>query len=479
MVQIKTANALRILLVKPYQKTNEVQPPLGLGYLASTVRKEHHVEILDCIKLNMPITKFELYLKNQKAAGIVYDVIGFQCYTVDLNTVKDFSRIAKRIFPKSITLVGGPQPTLDPASTLLYLKHVDYAFISEAEISFPKFIHALTFSAGPSKKLSRDVLETISGIAFRIGSDVEFTEREFPEVLDQYDPSWDLFDLKSYPLAPHGAFCKQSPTAPLIITRGCPFQCTYCGGPLISGHKIRSHSVTYAIKQIETLVKKYGIKEIHIEDDNFTMNRKFVEQFCKTIIKKKWGISWACPNGVRIDTLDPKLLRLMKKSGLYSVSVGVESGVDRIRKLMKKNLMTKTIEEKANMIHDEGLEMIGFFIVGYPGETKADINATIDLACKLPLKRAGFSAYKPFPGTEAYTQLVEQGKIKRMKWENFSLDKVAWAPNGMTEKELKNLRRKAFFKFYLRPKIMWKMLTEIRNFQQLKFIIVRIFRWMS
>lgn len=465
---------LNILLIKPYQAANEVQPPLGLGYLAGTVRKQHNVEILDCLKKSWKEKEFSQFLKEAKKEKKEFHIIGMQCYTVDLSTVKKLSKIARRLMPKAKILVGGPQPTLDPKGTLRYIPDVDYVFIGEGEVSFPKFAELIASGKYRKKKFNE-----IPGIAYRQQGKIRTTQRIFPENLDNYSPCWDLYGMSEYPVAPHGAFCKQHPTAPLIITRGCPFQCTYCGGPLISGRKIRSHSVDYAIKQIEELVKEYGVKEIHIEDDNFTMNRKFVEEFCKKLIKKKLGISWACPNGVRIDTLDPKLLKLMKKSGLYSVSVGVESGSDRIRKLMKKNLMSATIEKQMNMIHKQGLGQIGFFILGYPGETKEDIEATIKFACKLPLKRAGFSAYKPFPGTEAYDMLVKEGKIKKMKWENFSLDKVAWAPEGMTEKELKNLRRQAFFKFYLRPHIMWQMLKEIKNWENFKFIVVRIFRWMA
>ena len=462
---------LNILLVKPYQVTNEIQPPLGLGFISSTVR-EHNVRILDCIKNRWKRNKFREHLMENRESGL--DIVGMQCYTVDLNTVRDFSGIVKEIMPNAVVVVGGPQATLDPEGTLNYLPDVDYVFIGEAEISFPKFAAMVA-----KNSLNENNLEKIPGIAYRHGNKINKTERVFTENLDDFDPSWDLYDLGSYPLAPHGAFCKQHPTAPLIITRGCPFQCTYCGGPSISGRRIRSHSVDYAISQIEFLVKNYGIKEIHIEDDNFTINRKFVEEFCTKLIKKNLGITWACPNGVRIDTLDPELLRLMKKSGLYSVSIGIESGNDRIRKLMKKNLMTETIEKKTEMIHKERLEMIGFFILGYPGETVEDINTTIDFACKLPLKRAGFSIYKPFPGTEAYNELNRQGKIKNLDWEKFSLDKIAWTPEGISEKRLKNLRRKAFFKFYLRPHIMLKILSEIKTMENLRFIIVRMYRWLA
>ncbi len=457
---------INIALIKPPQITNEVQPPLGLGYLASAVKNIANVSIIDSIKEKLDIEGVIARLRKKQ-----YDIIGLQCYTVDFNTVKEIAKRIKKINKKTIIVVGGPHPTLDAKGTLENTD-VDYAFLGDAEISFSKFVELLS-----KKRLDKKSMKIIPGFAYRDNEQIMINDIVYPCNLDDYSPSWHLFGMKNYPLAPHGAFCKQSPTAPLIITRGCPFNCTYCGGPKISGRKIRSHSVDFVIKQIETLVISYGIREIHIEDDNFTMNREFVEEFCNKLIEKRFGITWTCPNGVRLDTLDEKLLRLMNKSGCYSLSVGIESGSDRVRKMMRKNLDTKTIEEKVKLIRRTGIEVIGFFIVGYPGETIEDINRTIDFACKLDLKRATFSAFKPFPGTDAFSMLLKRGEIKEMNYNDFSLDKVVWSPKGISLKELKNLRRKAFIRFYIRPRIMLKMIGEIKSFENFKYIVKRIYRW--
>lgn len=451
---------MKVLLVKPPQKTNEVQPPLGLGYLASTIKDFADVQILDCIKEKYNTNDFKKFIINNQ-----FDIIGFQCYTVDLNIVKELIKITKKTNPNTIAFVGGPQPSLDPINTLKYLE-ADYGFCGEAEIGFPLLI----------KKTN---LKKILGLIYKDKNKIIVNPNKLVENLDNYQIGWEFFKLNEYPLAPHGAFCKQYPTAPLIITRGCPFQCTYCGAHLISGRKIRSHSVNYIINQIEFLNKNYGIKEIHIEDDNFTINKKYVIDFCNKLINKNLGITFTFPNGIRVDTLNSSLIKLMKKAGLYSVSVGIESGSDRILKLMNKNLTTSTIKEKINLLTKEDIEVIGFFIVGYPGETKQDILKTIKFSKSLKLKRATFSAFKPFPGTLIYNELVKNGELKGLKWENFSLDKIAWSPKGISNKQLKILRRKAFLEFYLRPKILFKMLLEIKNFQNFKFIMIRIFRWLT
>lgn len=461
---------LNVLLVKPYMPTDEIQPPLGLGYLAGTIRKDHNVEILDCIKRNIPLNKFRDYLGNRR-----YDVVGIQAYTFDLDKVDTHSKIVKELYPNAKIFVGGPQPTLDPHATLTFLKRVEFGFNGEAEAGFPKLIQLI------SKKEDTQIekLKEVPGLIYKHNGEIFSNPRGLVSDLDSLDPSWDLFDLKSYPLAPHGAYCKQYPVAPIILTRGCPFRCKFCGAPGISGRIPRTHTPEWAVNQIEHLHKNYGIKEIHIEDDNLTVSKKFTKEFCNKLIEKNLGITWTCPNGMRMDTLDDELVDLMKKSGLYSISVAIESGSDKIRKDMAKDLTTEKIKEKIALLRRHKLDIIAFFMVGYPGETKEDIENTIRFACSLDLKRATFSAFKPFPGTPVYDELVAKGEMKKIEdWSVFSLSKIAWTPKGISENELKNLRRKAFLKFYLRPKIFFKMISEIKNIENLRFISKRILRWM-
>lgn len=464
-------NRLKILLVKPYMQTDEIQPPLGLGFLASTVRKYHDIEILDCIKLKLPLEKFKEHVKGRK-----YDVFGFQAYTFDLDRVKAHADAVKELFPDARIFVGGPQPTLAPRDTLEFLKQVDFGFNGEAEAGFPRLMELVA----NNEHANVEKLKDIPGLIYRNNGEIVTSMRGVYQNLDELDPCYDLFDLKSYPLAPHGAFCKQKPVAPIILTRGCPFKCKFCGAPGISGRMMRTHSAQWAVSQIENLVKNYGIREIHIEDDNLTSAKKFTREFCQLLIDRNLGISWTCPNGMRMDTLDDELVALMKKSGLYAVSIAIESASDITRANMAKDLKTETIKEKVAMLRRHGLEIIAFFIIGYPGESKQDIEDTIEFACSLDLKRATFSAFKPFPGTPVYDELVARGEMKPITdWSVFSLNKIAWTPQGITENELRNYRRKALIKFYLRPKIMMKMLSEVKNLEHSFYIMRRMVRWLA
>lgn len=463
---------LKILLFRPYSKADELIPPFGLGYLATALRKNHDTQILDGIKENMTPENFEEFLRENK-----FDIIGIQLFTFHINAVKEYIRVIKKVSPESKIILGGPHPSCDPNNIFYYFPDIDFAFRGEAEIGLAKLMNLIN----ADENIKEDDLKEIPGLIWRNKENKTAVNNQiFTEDLDALGyPSWDLLKPDTYPLAPHGAFFKNYPIAPIIITRGCPFNCTFCAGRLVSGRKIRRRSVGSVIQEIKELYHKYGIREIHIEDDNFTFYRDLVMEFCDELKKNNLNISWVCPNGVRLDTLDKELLLKMKGTGLYSLSVGVESGSDRVLAHMQKSLNTEKIKEKVALIRETGLEVIGFFVIGYPTESRKDILDTIKFAKKLDLKRANFTIFKPFPGTPMTDKLIADNELPEIQenWEKYILADAVYAPNGFTTKELKNLRRRAFLSFYLRPKILFKMMREIKNFKHFKIVMKRILRW--
>jgi len=459
------------LLIKPYSKADELIPPVGLGYLAAAVRKDHDIRIVDGIKDEMTVEKFSKLLKNDK-----FDVIGLQIFTFHLASICEYIKVIKKNCPESLVIVGGPHPSCEPETIFKYLKQIDYAFRGESEIGLKQFLDLVATDA-----LMPDYLRQVAGLIWRDDGQTTVNEQMFEKDLDKLgQPSWDILRPDTYPLSPHGAFMKNFPIAPITVTRGCPFPCMYCAAHLVSGKPIRSRSVQNVIEEIELLYHKYGIMEIHIEDDNFTLNKKFIQEFCQQLQDKNLNISWACPNGIRLDTLDEDLLRLMKKSGFYVASVGIESGSERILESMQKKLTKSKIKDKIDLINKVGLEAIGFFIIGYPGETKEDILETFRFAESLDLKRANYMIFHPYPGTPITKKLIESGELKKedQDWARYILADVAYTPKGITRRQLKNLRRLGFYRFYLRPKVLLKMLSEIKSPKHFYIVFKRIFKWL-
>lgn len=463
---------LKVLLLKPFSESDELIPPFSLGYLATAIRGKHEVAILDGLKEKLTTVKLEKFLEQGQ-----YDVIGLQIFTFQVLIAKEYIKTIKGILPQAKIIIGGPHPSCSPNNIFDFFPEVDWAFKGEAEVGFPKLLDLII-----AAHLTSGFLKEIPGLIWRDNKNITVNPSIFIENLDQLGlPSWDLIRPDTYPVAPHGGFFKNYPIAPIVISRGCPFSCTYCAGPVISGRKIRYRSVGKVIEEIKILYHQYGIREIHIEDDNFTFDHNWVKVFCRQLKENNLKITWTCPNGVRLDTLTEELLKSMKEAGLYFISVGIESGSDEILKDMRKRLTRDLIREKIQLIRKCGLEVAGFFIIGYPTETRENILETINFAIELDLKRAGFFLFKPLPGVEITDELIKKGEWRDIKINDavkFILAEAVYAPPGLTLDELKKLRRKALLRFYLRPKIIISFLKDIKNFSHWLIILKRIYSWL-
>jgi radical SAM superfamily enzyme YgiQ (UPF0313 family) len=457
---------MRVLLVKPYNKSDHIQPSLGLGYLAAAVRAGREVKILDCIKERISPDKLGKVIKSFKP-----DVLGLQCYTFDLNFVDRALRAAKAYDKGIVTIVGGPHPSAAAVDMMnRFGDELDYSFAGEAEVGLTKLLSSL--------ENGKREFEAVPGLVWRENGSIRSNPKSVLEDLDSIAmPAWDLIEPENYPESQHGAFFRQFPIAPIMVTRGCPFPCTFCAGGAITGKKVRRRSIDNVLKELTYLNKERGIREFHIVDDNFTMDMAYAKEFLKRLKMLNLGMTWAVPNGVRMDALDEELLELMKETGLYIISLGIESGSDRVLKDMKKHLTVAKIRECVGMINKSGIGVSGFFILGFPGETVESIKDTIKFSQELGLVRANFFTYLPFPGSESYERLKAANELEGIDWDRFYFMTASYTPKGLTKKNLRNLQRLAFAKFYLRPRIMLYNLKSIQSLRHLSFLIGRFFRW--
>jgi len=453
-----------ILLVIPISRSHYVVPPLGLGYLATSLRSAgyENVIILDCIKENLDFPRFVTTVKNLNPM-----VIGFQVFSTDYISVKRSIELVKETLPNVTVIVGGPHISATGTQILEDIPQVDYGFVGEAEIGLPLLIRRVL----GGEKIA---WEEIPGLVWRSKDGPQANKRVFIDDLDSLGfPAWDLIPPDTYPDAPQGAFYKQFPIAPIASSRGCPYSCAFCASPVNMGKRLRLRSVSHVFSEIELLYHRYGVREFHFVDDAFNASKSRVKSFCEILGRENLDISYTFPNGLRLNTIDEAMLADMKMTGAYAFTVGIESGSQRILNAMNKQLTVEMIREKVNMIKNAGLEPSGFFLLGFPGETKKDMEMTLSLAKSLPLKRAHFSNFLPLPGTEATRKLLESGEIEALDWGELSYSKVPYAPSGMTKKELKAFQRRAFFEFHLRPKILVKLLSEINSFFHLRAIFKR------
>ena len=485
---------MRILLINPIinqPKIVNVLPNIGLAYLATALRRKteargQRTEVKSVVEVWDGLKKGKTYQKlEERLRRLDYDLIGFQVFTVALSKVKEEIGLVKSLNPKIIVVVGGPHPSADPQGTLRYLKDADFGIVGEGEISLPRLVEAIEHQRStrkstvhsPQSIVHREQWETIPGLVFRKGEEIVCNQKEPIEDLDSLGhPSWDLIDPNDYPQAPIGAFVQNFPLAGIQATRGCPYNCTFCAAHSIMGRKLRSRRAENVLEEIELLYNNYGVREIHIVDDNFTFNKDLVKEVCEGITRRGIKVSLAFPNGIRLGTLNKEILQLLELAGCYSVSLGIESGSARVLEEIKKKQTVEEIREKVALIKEvTKIRITGFFIIGFPQEEEEDILKTISLAKELPLSRAQFAMYLPIPGSEMYERLKEEGKMSEEKFNSLLFQNTnCYLNEKITLFRFKILRLKAYFEFYLRPRIIWGLLREIKSLDQLRFIIRRI-----
>jgi radical SAM superfamily enzyme YgiQ (UPF0313 family) len=433
---------MRVLLLKPSNLSDHIQPSLGLGYLAEQIRRDHEVRIVDCIKDHLPGPQLKPVLESFRP-----DVVGSQCYSMDLPMLKPVLETVKAFDKDIVTIVGGAHATNAPEHTMKFFGRdlLDFAFVGEGEIGFPIFLEELARNGGHFKRAP--------GLAWRENGGLHANPRAQEEDLDRLGmPAWDLILPESYPFSPHGVVCKNFPIAPVMATRGCPYKCTFCAS---AGTQLRKRSIELVLEEVKLLHDKHGIREFHMVDDNFTLDMDYARDFALALMQQGLGASWSTPNGVRLDRLNRELVRLLRDAGFYSISVGIESGSDPVRIRMKKGSTIQKIRNDLKMVNEVGgIDVTGFFILGFPGETKDDIEKTLAFSRELPLQRATFHSFIPLPGTEVWRQMEQSGELERVDWEKYFFWAGAYVPQGLSLKELRKLHRKAFLLFYLRPRIV-------------------------
>ena len=182
----------------------------------------------------------------------------------------------------------------------------------------------------------------------------------------------------------------------LISSRGCPSNCTFCGSPKLWGRKVRFHSAEYFVEQLEQLYQK-GITEFFVSDDTFTMRQDRVIQICKKIIEKELKITWFALS--RVNHVNEEMFYWMRKAGCIQISYGVESGSEKIREVMNKNIKTEDIQRAFALTTRYGIVARAYFIYGSPGENGETIQESIDLIHQIKPLIAIFYPLALFPGT--------------------------------------------------------------------------------
>lgn len=416
----------RILFIYPPLTTHTdysteskgTHPPIGIAYIAAYLEREgYECAIIDSVvegyyheePVGDSIIRYGLTFDEirRRVAEYKPDLVGIS--NLFSSSAEDSIRVCstvKAVDREIITMIGGPHPSAIPEHPLASAD-VDFAMLGEGEIPALSLVRAL-------EKGDESLLEGVAYI--KDGKMVRAARKKYVEDLDDLPfPARHLLPMDKY-LAISNAFLttKRTPFTPMITSRGCPAKCTFCPVHAAWGKTWRARSAENVIEEIDELVNRYGIREIHFDDDNLTLDKARAMKLFQMMIERKYDLIWTAPSGIALWALDEEILEKAAESGCYKLFMAVESGDEYVLKhIIRKPLKLKNVLPLAKKIRSLGIEMESFFVVGMPGETKEQLKQTFRFARQLDADNTLYFYANPIPGSPLYEESIKHQYISK------------------------------------------------------------------
>jgi anaerobic magnesium-protoporphyrin IX monomethyl ester cyclase len=303
-------------------------------------------------------------------------------------------------------------------------------------------------------------IETIGGLSYKKdGKQIHNPPTGRIADLDSLPmPAYHLLRMNAYH-PPEGLY-RRLPAINIITARGCPNLCTYCATHTIWGGKLKFRSVDNIIDEIRYLVDRFGIKEISISDDTFTLSKSRIIEFCEKIMIHGIDLTWTCNS--RVENIDEEALRWMKKAGCHHICYGVESADPQILKNINKNIMLDKAKAVIQITKKVGITCRASFMFGNPGETRETMRKTLDFVINANPDFAVFNVTTPYPGTPMYAWAKKNGYLMDEDWDTFHGSKAHIRLPTIAPEEIEQFQQYAFKKFYVRPRYLLGRIIKIR-----------------
>lgn len=401
---MKTQKKAKVALVNsPLREgsyRHPIFPPLGLAYLAAVLEQDgHEIKIIDCPVYGMNHEKLKAEL-----ATFQPDFVGIASMTPTIPEALQSARVAKEACPNAKVIMGGPHATFMDKQILSEEKAVDIVVRGEGEETLSELVQY---------SLDAKNLSDVKGITFRSeGKIVQTPNRPFIQDLDALPrPAYKYIPIEKYIISGKRIL-------PIMSSRGCPFQCSFCVASQMFGAKFRGRSPKNVVDELEWLRDEYGADGVSFHDDTLTLDRKRMIGICDEIIERKINLPWGCQT--RVDTVSKEILAKMKKANCNEVSFGIESGCQRILDAVKKRVSVEQCERAVKWAKEEGLFVAVSTIINYPGETKESMLQTLDLMRRIKPDDAWVCIATPYPGTELRALVEIKGWEMSTDWTQYN-----------------------------------------------------------
>jgi len=465
--------------------TLSATPPIGLAYVAASVRAAgHDVKFIDAIGEAVQQVYYfgrkNLYVNGLTPQEIIERVpedIQFICVSFPFSHewpfAKQICNQLKDSFPKAIIMGGGEHITAMPEFSLKDCLAIDYAVLGEGEETIVNLIAALE-DGRP--------FNAVEGIGFRQGQRVVLTPRHarMRDMNGIARPAWDLIPLETYLAGGYSFGVNIGRTIPLMATRGCPYQCTFCSNPSMWTTLWMARTPEDVVDEMQDYIKRYQAQNFDFYDLTTIVRKDWTVRFCQLIIERKLNITWQLPSGTRSEALDDDVTKLLYDSGCRNLSYAPESGSPEILRLIKKKINPDRMIDSMRTSVKNGINIKANMIIGFPGEKFHNILESYWFAMRMAwvgvddMSMWVFSAY---PGSEIFNDLIKAGKITDFSDDYFlsllsysDLKNVVSWNEHFSSRQLKYLRLFGLLLFYVmtyavRP---WRLIKSLRNILQHK-----------
>ncbi len=443
----------RVMMVRPGKRFTRMgfAQPLGFLHLISILRRDFP-QMFEIELVEQALWDLAAEDVREKMHQFKPDLVLFSCMSVEANEMRELAAISKKDFPEVPVWIGGPHPTIF-YDWELENGNVDAACIGEGEQTFKEMVQAW---------LQGNPLSKVPGLAIKQDGEIITTGERQPIMdLDSLPlPAWDMVDFDKYSRQiTMTGFAHSPPWAIFFTSRACPYQCVYCHN--IFGKRVRKRSIEHVMQELELLVNKCGVKEIHIVDDIFNLDLPRAKAICDEIVRRGLEIKIAFPNGLRGDRMDRELIQKLKAAGCYTITYAVETASPRLQKRIRKNVDLEKMREVIEWTDKEGLIAQAFFMLGFPGETVAEMRKTIDYALDSRLLKPWFFAVVVYPRTGLYDMAKEEyPDFDFSGYDFFNLRYWAEVPfyTRVTGVDLYKIQRDAYRAFLFRPSVILRII---------------------
>jgi anaerobic magnesium-protoporphyrin IX monomethyl ester cyclase len=455
---------LRVLLINPAMNMRklgrfagllEPMPCIGLAYIAAALEQHGcHVRVID-----MFAEKLSGEEVVDRAARFKPDLVGMTVLTPSAPVCAELSGRIRARLPDVRIVWGGVHADVF-AAEIVRAHEADFCVHHDGEVTVCELVDAM--ATGGQDYASVDGLTWKSTDGQVITNKGRVLNRDLDDL--PY-PAWHLFPYHRYGLLPFADFAK--PVLTMTGSRGCPYRCDYCSLINTGGKIYRKRDPIKIVDEYEFLVDRYGVKQIGFVDPIFPLVKKDLEPFCVELVRR--GLDKRCQwlSETRCDRLDADTARIMYEGGCRRVLMGIESGSDMLLGNVNKNITTAKVREGVKHARDAGIQTVGLFMIGMPGETPEMTKETVEFAVDLDLDFAKFAITVPFPGSKLFEDRWQKD-LFRDDWDNYTTfnpnpDQLIYHPPDYDPALLIEMQSWALRRFYMRPAQLKRQFVELRT----------------